>query len=459
MTTETAAAVTAAPYKILKRDGKYVVKNNLGETKATFADRDKALAYLRALYVNVKGAPKQAEKKKFTGDQKRAVKAAEGAYTMRPHGFYIATADGANCLECGLDLDFPLHAAWDDKLPERQVCKFCDQDATQRLLWAEGMAYIPACDDHVEKAKKVIEDENKDEVISISPIKGAVPEGFVEVNVFGTTILATSHYISDKLLSRLAARTKPREEPAPQPEKVERAFLTEVNGKTLITGTAQVMRQMANEPIRNQHMLGVYGKFVGAEKANRNGALWTTADLEMGNPSVVHGPLNWLHEARHVIGTIRSSALVTRDEAAEQDLAEPFIGAASVVWRWLYPDEASVVEMASDSGRLWYSMECVSERVHCGDCGEQAGYVEYMQASAGCQHMRERSATRRFENPTFLGGAIIVPPVRPGWADALASTMPQAAQLAEKAFEQAGRPDIAASEWEQMMAQVVSFAS
>jgi hypothetical protein len=65
-------AATMAPYKIFKVGGKFVVKNNAGDVKSTFTDRDKAVQYLRALYVNVKGAPKAAARKKFTGTQKRA---------------------------------------------------------------------------------------------------------------------------------------------------------------------------------------------------------------------------------------------------------------------------------------------------------------------------------------------------------------------------------------------------
>lgn len=60
----------AAPYKIQKRGGKFAVVNNAGETKATFDDRDKALEYQRALYVNVKGAAKKADRVKWTGKAK-----------------------------------------------------------------------------------------------------------------------------------------------------------------------------------------------------------------------------------------------------------------------------------------------------------------------------------------------------------------------------------------------------
>lgn len=63
-------STTLAPYKIQKRGDKFVVVNNAGDVKATFDDRAKALDYQRALYVNVKGAAKKADRVKFTGKEK-----------------------------------------------------------------------------------------------------------------------------------------------------------------------------------------------------------------------------------------------------------------------------------------------------------------------------------------------------------------------------------------------------
>jgi U3 small nucleolar ribonucleoprotein component len=65
----------AAPYKILKRGDQFVVVNNAGQTKATFKDRAKALDYMRALYSQVPGAAKKADKTPWTGKAKPPVKA------------------------------------------------------------------------------------------------------------------------------------------------------------------------------------------------------------------------------------------------------------------------------------------------------------------------------------------------------------------------------------------------
>lgn len=245
---------------------------------------------------------------------------------------------------------------------------------------------------------------------------------------------------------------------APAPWK---PIVTSAGARTVLTAPAtldQAAWTLAPNP--NKHMLWMQGRFVGADLPNRNGALWSTADLEMGAPTVAHGPLNWLHEDKHVIGTIADAKVIAANPGAETAAtAQTHIAALSGIWRWIYPDEASIVQMASDAGVLAYSMECISEAVECaGDagCGARFGYMEYAQGNS-CDHLRDRSSVRRLVNPTFLGGAVIVPPTRPGWADANASILRQSAAFAEKAYDQAGRPDIPAATWELMMASVDAY--
>jgi hypothetical protein len=75
-----------------------------------------------------------------------------------------------------------------------------------------------------------------------------------------------------------------------------------------------------------------------------------------------------------------------------------------------------------------------------------------------CDHLRQKGSVKRMVNPTFLGSGIIVPPAKPGWANADVRVMASACELAETTYEAVGRPDISASTWEQMMAQIVRFA-
>lgn len=287
-----------------------------------------------------------------------------------------------------------------------------------------------------------------------------------------TNTTNTSTTISTSTASVTTASTTTAEAPLWTP------IISTIGSRTLLTAPATTERAAMWEgaPNPNPHMLWMQGRFVGASKPNRNGALWSVSDLEMGQPTVAHGPLNWLHQDRHVIGVIAETQLVPAQalemaragagapEGKAKQVAEAHLTALSGIWRWIYPEEASVVEMASQAGMLAYSMECIAEQVQCvrdemadTGCGKSYPYVEYAKGQT-CDHLRERASVRRLVNPTFLGGAVIVPPTRPGWADADATVLGRVAAMAEKAYDEAGRPDIPATQWEQMMAQVLAFA-
>ncbi len=273
-------------------------------------------------------------------------------------------------------------------------------------------------------------------------------------------------YVED-LKSRAAVFAEARAtEPAPEQvpdQDIAKAFVTTIGGRTLISAPATAAAGFlmpSLESITEQHLLWMHGRFVGADAANRNGAFWSAGDLEMGRASVVNGPLNWLHESHHVIGTLARADFVPGTTTEHAATVQPHLTATAAIWRWIWPEEAYVVQQASDMGHLWYSMECVSREVQCtGDngCGSSATYANYL-AGAACEHLTQRASIRRFVDPVFLGGAVIVPPARPGWADADATVMAEAAALAETSFEQAGQPDVPAAEWEQMMGQLVRYA-
>lgn len=92
----------------------------------------------------------------------------------------------------------------------------------------------------------------------------------------------------------------------------------------------------------------------------------------------------------------------------------------AVMWKFLFPDETRAVEHAAATNGLYLSMECLSREVACmGDhgCGASFSYEDY-NSKRTCAHLREKSSIRRFVDPQFLGAALIVPPVRPGWANA-----------------------------------------
>jgi hypothetical protein len=273
-------------------------------------------------------------------------------------------------------------------------------------------------------------------------------------------------------------------------------FLTEVAGRVILTAPAskftaaeELPKELADrwqeKASGNQHMLWLQGRYVEAEKANRNGAFWSTEDLQFGEMSVKHGPLNWLHEETTVIGTIADNALIHPAAPAQQamltngtlanvtiatastlsaPMPRPYMAAVSAVWRWVHPERAQAIERANDMGQLWYSMECIAREMSCVSdethegCGKSFDYVRAMtQPGSTCEHIANRTSARRLVDPSFLGGAVIVPPTQPGWGSANVEVMRNVASLAEQTYTEAA--DMSATQWEALMVQVLRFAS
>lgn len=175
-----------------------------------------------------------------------------------------------------------------------------------------------------------------------------------------------------------------------------------------------------------RHMTRIHGAYVQADKANSNGAFWSAGDLQFGTPSVAGGPINWLHEELKVLGAIERASL--QGDSVRID---------GVLWNWLYPKEVTELREYADAGTAWFSMECVSEQVECvgpEGCGRIMSYRDaQLRTGEACDHVKERASHRRFINPVFMGAAVIVPPTRPGWANAHLDLVRDAQPLAEAA--------------------------
>jgi len=268
--------------------------------------------------------------------------------------------------------------------------------------------------------------------------------------------------LRDRLMPKLPY-TPPTVTVLPQ---VEQSPCIVTEGNDRITLTAPVTELLQSEQaaglgkqMAERLYMKLRGRFVEAEKANGNGAYWSAADLEVGLPTVAYGPLNWLHEEKKVVGVLSDAAFVGREMAAASGIG-PHITADATLWRWLYPVEARIVERAADESKLWYSMECVSPEVECAGthgCGTKMPYLDALRREgAACTHIRNREAVRRFVDPIFQGGAIIVPPVTPGWASADLTVVREAAAALEgDALLSKGLED---AEAQAMVQQVLEYA-
>lgn len=215
----------------------------------------------------------------------------------------------------------------------------------------------------------------------------------------------------------------------------ERAFVTYGKGRTVITAP---LRELAAV---NEGFLYLNGRLVEADSPNDNGAMWTTEDLQIGEATVAGGPLNWLHDERIIVGCLMDGHLVTGREAAaagDESGIGNHITSTAAMWKFLYPRQADILEKAAADHQLYYSMECLSRVVACVDspgragCGEEFSYEQF-DSKRACAHLNGRTSVTRFVDPWFLGAAVIVPPVQPGWAHADVEVVRAAAEQAEKA--------------------------
>jgi len=480
-------AAMHAPYKIVKDGDQWCVLNNLGEVKARFKTHAKAMAYMAALYRNVPGAAAKAARTPWTGRAGKSGKSEAAARDpKKPYGDVTYADPGYQDdgkKRYPLDTADHVRAAW----------SYINQPGNAAKYTGTQLALIKGRIRAAARRFNVAISSGKEAAGLGSPApaaRGAPPApGTTPAPVItlpavpvGTTSSSANHTFSGVTTTgQPVIVTVSGTTPATPVASVETAdshapsaILTEIGGRTLLTTSARVVTDPAQVPRElaaayeqaakaNPELVWLTGRFVEAERANRNGAYWTTQDLEFGETSVRNGPLNWLHDATRVIGTLTDAKLFYPEVAGDR----AHIVAQAAIWPWLYPGETDLIRTCSDAGKLWFSMECRAQTVRCetsGDgervgCGREFTSADvYDHPERSCQHLRERSSQRRMVNPTFYGGAVILPPAQPGWAGADVRLASEAASLAEATAASALREGLGDAEWEGVMGQVVRFA-
>lgn len=219
----------------------------------------------------------------------------------------------------------------------------------------------------------------------------------------------------------------------------------------------------------------VIGRYAESGRANNNRQLFALEGLQSGKPSLQHAPVNMNHSARRVVGAFVASELIYPTKpAAEEEQNEaamavpdeklnPFMESLAVVWKHYFPDEYRAVAMAQAEGALYYSMEAIPEKIACagdGGCGGEFAY-EGPKSTNYCAHLNEHASDKLLINPHFIGGALIVPPVRPGWSNANIKAIDVKAGLEESVYSQVAEDfsHLGPAEWENLMREIVAFAS
>lgn len=218
----------------------------------------------------------------------------------------------------------------------------------------------------------------------------------------------------------------------------------------IVSDKEQLPRAMASEwseRSMNDSFLWIAGRYVQANVANKNNDYWSYDDIVSGESTIRYTPLNVLHKWDRPVGTFVETKIVHRQAASDEPEVLPEIQALAVLWTANFPNIAKAAKDAHEAGRLWYSMECTAETTQCMVCEKTFSFRAA--AAELCEHLADRSAARRWINPTFLGGALIFPPAAPGWKDADVTSV-----AADLTRQYANRNALSTVEWEAAMANL-----
>jgi hypothetical protein len=194
---------------------------------------------------------------------------------------------------------------------------------------------------------------------------------------------------------------------------------------------------------RQPDLKWILGNFVQAETPNSNGHIVTTADLKDAMKTIPHKPLNINHQAGRRVGTYTAAEMVypTGESAADSVAEPPIVEALAAFWHYYEPEIWPAVQMAHADGHLFFSMETVPKEITCKGKGDYAGCdatFEYAGRTSPtyCDHLNEVASRKVLHRPQYTAGALIIPPVKPGWKQA---NVKEISKLVEEQAEQSER--------------------
>lgn len=169
------------------------------------------------------------------------------------------------------------------------------------------------------------------------------------------------------------------------------------------------------------------GHFVEADRLNENGYLFGLEDLIQAHPTVVHRPLNMGHHEHHNIGTFVATELLfpaNVPASADGVMDKPYVEALASMWKNVYVAEHLAIVGAQRLGASYFSMEAVPASLTClftengVECGQTFPF-DGLWSPTYCQHMQDDlRSPKKLNDPRFIGGAVIIPPLKPGWRQA-----------------------------------------
>lgn len=211
--------------------------------------------------------------------------------------------------------------------------------------------------------------------------------------------------------------------------------------------------------IDNEANSYVLGRFVEADKANNNKQYFKLGELLLAQPTIAYAPLNINHQSSP-IGAFVASEM----QYPVNDEGNPYVEALAAMWKHYYPNAYEAVRAAFDGPGLFFSMEAVPQTLSTIGGSDDAKEYAYegRQSPNYPEEINARSCEAIVLNrPHFVGGALIVPPARPGWSKAdvkqVSAFMTEQWETAEQMY--AGVKDMAPAldpkTWELMVGELI----
>lgn len=214
---------------------------------------------------------------------------------------------------------------------------------------------------------------------------------------------------------------------------------------------------------RQADLKWILGNFVQADNPNSNGHIVTAADLKEAMATIPNKPLNINHAPNRRVGVYTAAEMVYPiGENAAGEPEPPIVEALAAFWHYYEPEIYPAIQMAHKEGQLFFSMETVPQSITCKGKGGYAGCdktYEYAgrQSSTYCEHLNESASRKVLHKPHYTAGALIVPPVRPGWKQAdikeITSLIEADAEASERIYREvaAAIPHEDPQTWERIM--------
>ena len=162
----------------------------------------------------------------------------------------------------------------------------------------------------------------------------------------------------------------------------------------------------------NQNIVWFRGRYVEADRANRNGAQWSANELAIKSLTPMLMPVTVMHDPRTAVGTIADVKHLTPQR---DGIARPRIDTVLALWGHRFPEAVAEAERNAEAGTLMQSMECYSPWYECSVChtvfhklpggAEQAMWCEHLAASrpsGGTSRLHPPRSAARLERQSYI---------------------------------------------------------